>query len=215
MNLTRYTGNTSVISALADTPTLTAAELKAKFDEADAVEKAYLNNTLLPEIEQGVAAEKVTLQGLITALGDTLRSEIAAAILADNKSKYYVGKIIIDTANVNPATYLGFGTWQYWGSGKVPVGVDAVDEDFNEVEKTGGEKEHTLTTNEMPSHSHSIIFPANPNSGSIYNDGYFTGGGGNAAWGYTFNKVTNSSGGGQPHNNMPPFITCYMWKRVS
>lgn len=39
---------------------------------------------------------------------------IAAAIVADNQAKYYVGKVIIDTANVNPATYLGFGTWAYW-----------------------------------------------------------------------------------------------------
>ena len=46
-----------------------------------------------------------------------IKEIIKEAILEDNKKKYYVGKIIIETANVNPATYLGFGTWQYWGGG--------------------------------------------------------------------------------------------------
>lgn len=68
-----------------------------------------------------------------------------------------VGHIRMETTNVNPATYLGFGTWQYWGQGRVPVGVDASDNDFNTVEKTGGEKKHTMTLAELVDHTHVLV----------------------------------------------------------
>ena len=87
----------------------------------------------------------------------TVRSLIENILLESDKKKYHVGKIIIETDNRNPATYLGFGTWQYWGSGRVLVGVDTSQSEFNEVEKTGGEKTHQLTVDEMPSHNHSIF----------------------------------------------------------
>lgn len=81
---------------------------------------------------------------------------------------YPVGSIYMSVNNVNPSTFLG-GTWETWGSGQVPVGVNPNDSDFSIAEKTGGSKsvtprgtvdKHTLTTNEMPSHGHSISIPA-------------------------------------------------------
>ena len=62
----------------------------------------------------------------------------------------------MDTENINPETYLGFGTWQYWGSGRVPIGVNTDDTDFNTAEKTGGNKTITLTTAQLPSHNHTF-----------------------------------------------------------
>ena len=56
-----------------------------------------------------------------------IKKIVEKIILEDNKKKYYVGKIILDTANINPVTYLSFGTWKLWGSGRVPVGVDVDD----------------------------------------------------------------------------------------
>ena len=85
-----------------------------------------------------------------------LETIIKNVILEDNKKKYYVGKIIMDTKNVNPATYLGFGTWVLWGQGRVPVGVNTSDSSFNTAEKTGGSKTHAITSSEMPAHNHSI-----------------------------------------------------------
>ena len=67
-----------------------------------------------------------------------------------------VGTIKMTTVNTNPGTYLP-GTWVAWGSGRVPVGVDTSQTEFNTVEKTGGEKTHQLTVDEMPSHNHSIF----------------------------------------------------------
>ena len=66
---------------------------------------------------------------------------------------YPVGSIYMAVNNVNPSTLFG-GTWEAWGSGRVPVGVDTTDSDFSTVEAVGGEKTHTLTVEEMPTHTH-------------------------------------------------------------
>lgn len=209
MSLTKFTGNTNVISELSDTPTETATELKAKFDEAGTSIKNYLNNTLTEETEQLVSTTRTNLQTLIA----NLRTELITLINTNNQNNYPVGKIILSTENINPYTYLGFGTWELWGQGKVPVGVDSEDSDFDESEKTGGEKTHTLTIQEMPSHSHR--FNVNNTEGA---GGYReTQARGNNSTGEPDwkNASTLNTGGGQAHNNLQPYITCYMWKRVS
>ncbi len=137
---------------------------------------------------------------------DQIKTLIDEAILANNKKKYHVGKIIISTNNINPNAYLGFGTWQIWGAGRVPVGVDTSQTEFNTVEKTGGEKTHTLAINEMPSHYHEVGDDKNAfGAGSYPNNRVLAGAG----------LKTSSAGGGQAHNNLQPYITCYMWKRTA
>lgn len=142
----------------------------------------------------------------------TVRSLIENILLESDKKKYHVGKIIIETDNRNPATYLGFGTWQYWGSGRVPVGVDTSQTEFNTVEKTGGEKTHQLTVDEMPSHSHQARnkYLVNGDTGTACalpsNDGVST----TENW-----TEISQTGGDQAHNNLQPYITCYMWKRTA
>ena len=70
---------------------------------------------------------------------------------------YPVGSIYLSVNSVNPSTLFG-GTWEAWGSGKVPVGVDTSDTDFNTVEETGGVKSVTLTSAQsgVPAHSHGL-----------------------------------------------------------
>ena len=86
---------------------------------------------------------------------------------------YPVGSIYMSTNNANPSTFWG-GTWIAWGSGRVPVGVNTSDSNFNAVEKAGGAASvslahshtvashyhstggHTLTVNEIPAHGHSF-----------------------------------------------------------
>ena len=118
-----------------------------------------------------------------------------------------VGDIIFSTSDENPSTIYG-GTWVAWGKGRVPVGVDTSDSDFNTVEKTGGEKEHTLTVDEMPSHKHDFgqQFTGMPVLSGNY--GYYMIAG-------TQTDVIKNTGGNQPHNNLQPYITCYMWKRIA
>ena len=73
---------------------------------------------------------------------------------------YPIGSIYVNASNsTNPATLLGFGTWIAFGGGRVPVGyVDGgdADGDYGAAEGTGGGKETTLTTGQLPDHGHRI-----------------------------------------------------------
>lgn len=126
---------------------------------------------------------------------------------------YPVGSIYINaTSSTNPGTLLGFGTWVVFGAGRVLVGIDSGDTDFDTSEETGGSKTHTLTTAEMPTHSHS------PSSGGFS----FLVQGGAGAFGLstgasaiTTNGTTDNAGSGNAHNNVQPYIVVYMWKRTA
>ena len=117
---------------------------------------------------------------------------------------YPVGSIYMSVVKVSPTTFIG-GTWAVWGTGRVPVAVDTGQTEFDTVEKTGGAKTHALTVGEMPSHTHkygSAVGQTNFGSGAgtAYNDQSYS---------------TSATGGGQAHNNLQPYITCYMWKRTA
>ena len=68
---------------------------------------------------------------------------------------YPVGSIYFSVKNENPSSKFG-GTWVAWGSGRVPVGVNSSDGNFNSVEKTGGASTVTLSTAQIPKHTHSV-----------------------------------------------------------
>lgn len=104
------------------------------------------------------------------------------------------------------------GTWVAWGAGRVPVGVDTSDIDFTLPELTGGEKEHTLTVAEMPSHKHR-------QRGFYRCQGGISGGVEVRARldlsADSWDSPMESTGGGGAHNNLQPYITCYMYKRTA
>lgn len=137
------------------------------------------------------------------------------------------------------------GTWEAWGSGRVPVGVDSAQTEFATAGKTGGAKTVALTTDTLPAHTHGssehrhpapilsngdMRFVVADAQGSVVNDtinnlsgdsyriprqsanynGFYDAG----YTGYA-TTTTQSAGGGDPHNNLQPYITCYMYKRVS
>lgn len=120
-----------------------------------------------------------------------------------NAQAFPVSAIFFTVDSTNPATILGYGTWTAWGAGRVPVGVDGSQGEFDTVEETGGAKTHQLSIGELPSHTH----PAN------------NFGGASGAWGVTagasYGTVSGATGGDQAHNNLQPYITCYMWKRTA
>jgi len=119
---------------------------------------------------------------------------------------YPVGSIYIETTGVNPATTFEVGTWAAFGAGKVMVGLNAADADFDTAEETGGAKTHTLLTAEMPAHTHTIGEGANLYSGY-------------AQFASVINKLndraTSSTGGGGAHNNLQPYIVKYVWQRTA
>lgn len=123
----------------------------------------------------------------------------------------HVGQVImsttLDTAAKVQAIY--GGTWERWGAGKVPVGVDPNDSDFNAPNKSGGSKTVTLTLEQIPNHHHTIVPKANYN-GSL-SARHTTG------WEKcdVTSQETSSVGGGKSHNNLQPYITLYMWQRTA
>jgi microcystin-dependent protein len=135
-----------------------------------------------------------------------------------------VGSIFMSVSSTNPANYFG-GTWSLWGSGRVPVCVNTSDSDFNSSEKTGGSKTVTLTTSQMPSHTHTIYQGMSDGRTSVKFGGHYSSTGGSNIYntsvrGTTNDETTNivkalSTGGGSSHTNLQPYITCYMWKRTA
>ena len=119
-----------------------------------------------------------------------------------------VGFIIeVDNAEFNPNVSWG-GTWER-DKGHVIVSVDEDDTDFNTSGKTGGEKEHILTINEMPFHKDEF---ATYNGVGTQDDG-IQGAKGNGQWNSDIS--TRGVGGKQPHNNMPPYRTAYRWIKTA
>jgi hypothetical protein len=128
------------------------------------------------------------------------------------QAAYPVGSIYMNaTANTNPNTLFGFGTWVAFGAGRMPVGFDSTQTEFNTIGKTGGTKTETLTTAQIPSHNHTLggdVNNAAPNmSASEASLG--------PAMAYSKALTTSGTGGGGSHNNLPPYVTVYMWQRTA
>ena len=128
---------------------------------------------------------------------------------------YPVGSIYINAAvTTNPATLLGFGTWTAFGSGRMMVGYNAADSDFDALQETGGAKTHTLSTAELPSHNHTI---ASNNSGANNNlhhsnNSFVAVGDGTSS---TATVTSNATGSGSAHSILNPYIVAYMWRRIT
>jgi len=151
---------------------------------------------------------------------------------------YPIGSIYISVSSVDPGGTLG-GTWIKFAQGAMLAGVSSTDSDFDFRSnfQVRGAKTHILTETQMPSHTHSFNFNGNPNTSS---QKYVTGTsnkvhfpvmaeGDNGVWGlyaqtgYSISRATlhpnetwfenASTGGGKAHNNLPPYITVYMWRR--
>ena len=93
-------------------------------------------------------------------------------------------------------------------SGRFIVGYQNSDPDYGTIGNTGGEKEHTLTIDEMPTHSHTLNTP-------IQTPDTDRGVGNSSQWSIDVvgNYATNEQGGDQPHENRPPyFVLAYIIK---
>lgn len=223
-NLSYCTATVNEISALADRPNaagLTAAQLKAKFDASGASIKSYINNTLVPYINGTLVSAAEEAAESIEALQNTEHTHSNKTAL-DSYTKsmselllaiYPIGSIYISVSSTSPASLFG-GTWE-----RIKDVFLLAAGDTYEAGATGGEAAHTLTVAEMPSHHHALNTKY---STYTYNVGY----------GYTAanevpladeasgSKWTGRSqiideGGDQPHNNMPPYLSVYCWKRTA
>jgi hypothetical protein len=166
-----------------------------------------------------------------TAATSTNTTQLAttAFVQAIKASLHPVGSIYINAIdNTNPATLLGFGTWTAFGAGRVPVGFNAADPLFDTAEETGGSKDaivvshtHTGTTDSSGVHTHTTkysyeIFNSNGPDNLTGGDGRSLGSNEiDSAGEHTHTFTTASTGSSGTNANLQPYITVYMWKRVS
>ena len=125
---------------------------------------------------------------------------------------YPVGSIYMNVNSTNPGTLFG-GTWEQI-QGKFLLGMSS----SYPAGSQGGEESHTLTEAEIAPHKHAMAYgPDSSAGGTGFPYGIAAGSATNSAGGrgYGSNLGTFSAGGGQPHNNMPPYLSVYIWKRTA
>jgi len=163
--------------------------------------------------DAGIGTAKITDDAVTAA-------KIAAGAVTD--VVYPVGSIFTTVTNYADSaavvSAIGGTTWTAFGAGRVLVGLDSSDTDFDTVEETGGAKEVTLSTSQIPAHTHDtgvvgqndknfvaaqrITVASQKGFDDDNNDG-------------TASSKTTSVGGGSAHTNVQPYIVVYMWKRTA
>lgn len=174
--------------------------------------------TVLTTLQSGVSALRTAYQALsgrvdekldkasvvnnltTTEAGCALDARQAAALLL---AAHPVGSLYLSVDATSPSTLFG-GTWERLKDRFLLAAGDVY-----MPGATGGEAVHTLTASEMPAHTHALARNAT---------------GGSAAFGYNYtannaaevaaDSGVEPAGGGEPHNNLPPYVAVYMWKRV-
>ena len=164
--------------------------------------------TSLPEATAPSANDYLILQGT-----NTQKIKWSALV---NKL-YPVGCIYQSTSSTSPASFLG-GTWEQIKDRFILAAGDTY-----AAGSTGGEAEHTLTVNEMPKHNHvEQRLSADGYQVSILDsmhDGHYSGSTFKVSQSDWFSNkeaiTTRENGFSQPHNNMPPYVAMYVWKRIA
>lgn len=198
--MSKYAG-INTISALITT-------IKEKFAERYHVHEIYDINGLQRKFDE------LTIPPDIETSEDVIRkiNQLSLAINDLNNTigilTPSVGEIYITTSNENPSVKFG-GTWE-----QIKDTFLLASGDIYPSGSTGGESEHVLTIDEMPSHSHTFqrhMLDRN-------DDGTNTGQSGYGVTNKTidiYEANTSTTGNGQSHNNMPPYLAVYVWKRVA
>ena len=158
----------------------------------------------------------------VSALNSGITSELVAKIseleakLTNNsilQQVYPVGSVYVSTSSVSPSTLFGFGSWE-----QIKDTFLLAAGETHTAGSIGGEAEHKLTIDEMPSHTHRLKTDIeSPDFNMTWPE--WT----EYTWGWRQDESvteapaasTTSTGGNKSHNNMPPYLTVYMWKRIS
>ena len=179
----------------------------------------YINDVMNGDTTTGEGTTNEELLSIISDLTsrvENLENSGAGNIL----EAYPVGSIYLSTSETNPAELFG-GTWEAYGQGRTLVGVGTGTDTRGEqlefkIDQTGGEYNHVLSVQEMPSHNHTVTAITSLNSSSFTrNNGSSLGTVNYVRSGSSNSSTTSNSGSSAAHNNIQPYITCYMWKRIS
>ena len=171
-----------------------------KISDVEDLQRRLDSITLPPDIEtsEDIALWVNQLSLAVSDLTNTVNNLIPS-----------VGEIYITTSSEHPSVKFG-GTWE-----QIKDTFLLASGDIYNAGETGGESEHALTIDEIPSHNH--VFNRHqlwrnetvPTAGT--SDGY----GANNKTLEVYSDNTSSVGGNKAHNNMPPYLSVYVWKRVA
>ena len=178
--------------------------------KADIASETLTGTPLAPTAAEGTNTTQIATTAFVKTAADAL-----------NAAAYPVGAIFTTTVayadSAAVVAAIGGTTWAAFGAGKVLVGLDSGDTDFDTSEETGGAKTdaHTLTASETPAHTHTVA--------GVASGGTFIAGPGNPAYGGTSvlagttTKTTSSIGSGAAHTHdiVQPYIVVYFWKRTA
>lgn len=153
-----------------------------------------------------------------------VKAAIDAAVAATKLALHPVGSLYFTETNLNPGTFIG-GTWSAFGTGRVLVGYDASQTEFDAAGETGGVKSVTLTAAQSGLREHYHSYPAAPTPGSLdFADGPARGNGTKDSQ-FKTGGVSSSSAYGagtagaqdatQAHTNLQPYVVGFMWRRTA
>jgi len=182
---------------------------------ANTTELNYVDITTLGTTEASKAVTADANKDVTAIRNLTITGALSAGSgLVTMSDIYPVGSIYINAAvTTNPATLLGFGTWVAFGSGKMMVGYDASDTDFDALQETGGAKTKTLSISEIPAHTHNQgSHDSTAGDGGAYNTEFIRD---HSDTANGPNVESSSTGGGSAFSIMNPYIVAYMWRRTA
>lgn len=180
--------------------------------------------TTIGEQVAGHTQQIATLESGVTAAqqtANTAQSDVATlrAQFAETTNLIYpLGSIYLSVSAANPSTLFG-GTWEQI-QGRFLVGAGSNGADFTSTAgQTGGEATHTLTANEMPAHTHEtsqlIGGTGGINASGLTIQSGYAGSTRDIKQNTNYSTIVSNTGGGAAHNNMPPYLSVYMWKRTA
>ena len=189
--LSKLNSNINNIQTKVNTNTSDISGLKTNYTRVETNLTSHINNKANPH---GVTKAQVGLGNV---------DNVSKANIL--QSVYPVGSIYMSTASTSPAELFA-GTWE-----RIKDLFLLASGDTYTAGSTGGEAQHTLTIAEMPKHDHEagkdsqFVTSGEPTFWDLA-----TGGSRN----YKATIATATAGDSQPHNNMPPYLAVYAWKRV-
>ena len=198
-------GSSQKNSVSSDGEIIKDGNIKTQFNSVGIGASDSLNYSIITD---ALYSSEANIGGLLISNGLVNGYDLASIItrlnnLADNI--YPIGSYYMSSDPTSPAELFG-GTWEQIKDRFILAAGDSYT-----VDATGGEATHTLTTDEIPSHYHF--------SGLWQTVDRYSGGGtldaAGAFSGYGNTVNTGTAGGGQAHNNMPPYLVAYIWHRVA
>ena len=177
------------------------------FTKVDAGINAEFNKTTMKCFNSTNNAFSMDCEGNLVVNTITTKNEssVNSITLSD---VYPIGSIYMSVNATNPSTLLG-GSWE-----QIKDRFLLASGTTYKAGATGGAATHTLTVNEIPAHNHkaatgnfmSTSETASPGTVQNFNSGSYK------RWAMS---TTANTGGSKAHNNMPPYLTVYVWKRIA